>query len=93
MMSAAVRYDTPNGPPSIKTDFEEEVLVNMIKKIAFVATCIDLHDWRTIIDEVLREVEAEHESQEPALEEAHLRAILPAAIASVGLIARPGAPS
>jgi hypothetical protein len=93
MMSAAVRYDTPNGPPSFKADLEEEVLVNMIRKIAFIAACIDLHYWRTILDEVLREVEAEHEVEQPALEEADLYAILPAPAAPSGSAARPGAAS
>jgi hypothetical protein len=41
--------------------YNEEYLDNMIKKIGFVAACIDLHGWRSIIDEVLSEVEAANE--------------------------------
>jgi hypothetical protein len=93
MMSVAVRYDIPNGPPSLKTDFKEEDLLNMIRKIAFIAACIDLHDWRNVIDEVLQEVEAEHELQQPAIEVPPLPAILPGPSASASSIARPWAAS
>jgi hypothetical protein len=65
----------------LKTDLKEEVLVNMIKKIGFIAACLDLHDWRTIIDEVLREVEAENEPRQPALERSLPRPALPEASA------------
>ena len=31
----------------------------MMRKIGYIAACIDLHRWRGVIDQVLREVEAE----------------------------------
>jgi hypothetical protein len=64
MMSSAAPAGLPNVPAPLSTEYKEEVLVNMIKKIGFVAACIDLYDWRNVIDEVLREVEAEHAEPE-----------------------------
>jgi hypothetical protein len=63
-MSSAATITRANVPAPLTADFNEEVLVNMIKKIGFVAACIDLHEWRNVIDEVLREVEAENEARE-----------------------------
>jgi hypothetical protein len=62
MMSSAVPIAVPNIPAPLRTDHEEEVLADVIQRIGFVAACIDLHDWRTVIDEVLSEVEAEQEA-------------------------------
>jgi hypothetical protein len=63
MMFAAAPCARPNVPPPLRTDFKEEELVHVIKRIGFVAACIDLHDWRNVIDEVLSEVEAENEAR------------------------------
>ncbi len=44
----------------------------MIRKIGIVAACIDLYHWRQVIDQVLRETEAERRLQiryEPAADE------------------------
>jgi hypothetical protein len=63
MMSPTALAGGPNVPPPLRTDYQEEVLVNAIKKIGFVAACIDLYDWRNVIDEVLEEIEAENEAR------------------------------
>jgi hypothetical protein len=91
MMPAAVQCDTPPVPLSIKTECKEEVLVNMIRKIGFIAACIDLHDWRTIIDEVLREVEAEYEIQQLEPEPSRVRTVQPPASRLDSLAAGPRA--
>jgi hypothetical protein len=39
---------------------DEERIADVIRKIAYVAACIDLYRWRNVIDQVLRELEAEH---------------------------------
>jgi hypothetical protein len=54
---------------------QAECLDNMMRKIGFVAACIDLHSWRTIIDEVLEEVESANERA--ALLETTLQGSLP----------------
>ncbi len=41
----------------------EENIANMLRKIGIVAACIDLHHWRYVIDQVLREMEAERREQ------------------------------
>jgi hypothetical protein len=93
MLSSAALCARPNVPPPPGTDFKEEVLVQMIKKIGFVATCIDLNDWRNVIDEVLREVEAEKEDPILELDLSRSLPILPDASASDGSASPPGAPS
>ncbi len=35
----------------------------MLRKIGIVAACIDLYRWRQVIDQVLRETEAERRRQ------------------------------
>lgn len=41
----------------------EEHIANMLRKIGIVAACIDLYHWRQVIDQVLRETEAERRRQ------------------------------
>jgi hypothetical protein len=41
----------------------EERIANMLRKIGIVAACIDLYHWRQVIDQVLRETEAERRRQ------------------------------
>jgi hypothetical protein len=41
----------------------EEHIANMLRKIGIVAACIDLYHWRQVIDQVLRETEAERRLQ------------------------------
>jgi hypothetical protein len=53
--------DDAAAKATVAAGYQEECLDNMMRKIGFVAACIDLHDWRTIIDEVLDEVEAANE--------------------------------
>ncbi len=37
-----------------------------MRKIAYVAACIDLYRWRNVIDQVLRELEAENRASQGA---------------------------
>ncbi|MBT3071771.1 hypothetical protein KKP04_12940 [Rhodomicrobium sp. Az07] len=39
--------------------YVEERVALMVRKIGYVAACIDLFHWRHVIDQALREVEAE----------------------------------
>jgi hypothetical protein len=57
---------------STREECDEERIANMIRKIGIVAACIDLYHWRQVIDQVLRETEAERRLQiryEPAADE------------------------
>ena len=49
-------------------EISDECLENMLRKIGFVAACIDLHQWRQVIDQVLREREAAHYRGKRALQ-------------------------
>lgn len=89
MMSPTALATRPNMPPPLRTDYEEDVLVNAIKRIGFVAACIDLYDWRNVIDEVLEEVEAEHEGRRPEPERPRSRPVPPDASAPDSSTARP----
>jgi hypothetical protein len=93
MLSSAALCARPNVPPPLGTDFKEEELVHMIKRIGFVAACIDLNDWRNVIDEVLREVEAEKEPHIFELELPAAPPVSPDAAAFDGSASRPRAPS
>ncbi|KAI94651.1 hypothetical protein T281_09845 [Rhodomicrobium udaipurense JA643] len=42
-----------------RTAYVEERIALMVQKIGYVAACIDLFHWRHVIDQALREVEAE----------------------------------
>jgi hypothetical protein len=89
IMSPTALASGPNVPPPLRTDYKEEVLVNAIKKIGFVAACIDLHDWRNVIDEVLEEIEAEHETRQPEPERSRSLPVPPDASVSDSSTARP----
>src|SRR5208337_215786 len=48
----------------LSTDDAAEYLVHAIRKIGFIAACIDLDSWRRVIDQVVSEVESENENAE-----------------------------
>jgi hypothetical protein len=56
-------------------DCEDDHLAYTMRKIGFIAACIDLHNLRSVIDEVLREIEAENEKRNFLA--AALKSILP----------------
>lgn len=39
----------------------DEYLFEAIRKIGLIAACIDLHHWRLVIDDILREVDADNQ--------------------------------
>ena len=58
-----VLLDTDRVPGiRVGQDCSEERIATIIRKIGFVAACIDLYRWRNVIDQVLREIEAERRS-------------------------------
>jgi len=44
--------------------YVEERVALMVRQVGYIAACIDLFHWRHVIDQVLREVEAEHHQKE-----------------------------
>jgi hypothetical protein len=58
-MSQPPRRKLPDPSLSTHEECDEERIAEVMRKIAYVAACIDLYRWRNVIDQVLREVEAE----------------------------------
>jgi hypothetical protein len=58
----------PFSKPSIPDheECDEERVAEVMRKIAYVAACIDLYRWRNVIDQVLREIDAERRASEGA---------------------------
>jgi hypothetical protein len=59
-MNQSLRLDPLHSSISTKQECDEERVADVIRKIAYVAACIDLYRWRNVIDQVLRELEAEN---------------------------------
>jgi hypothetical protein len=59
-MSQTLRRSPLHSPISTKEECDEERVADVMRKIAYVAACIDLYRWRNVIDQVLRELEAEN---------------------------------
>ncbi|MFT4078157.1 hypothetical protein [Rhodomicrobium lacus] len=43
----------------LRAAYMDERVAMMVQKIGYIAACIDLFHWRHVIDQALREVEAE----------------------------------
>jgi hypothetical protein len=65
-MSQSLRRSPLHSSISTKEECDEERVADVMRKIAYVAACIDLYRWRNVIDQVLRELEAENRASERA---------------------------
>ncbi len=61
-MSQSLRRRLPDPSISTHEECDEERVAEVMRKIAYVAACIDLYRWRNVIDQVLREMEAERQA-------------------------------
>jgi hypothetical protein len=65
-MSQSPRRSHLHSSISTKDECYEERVADVVRKIAYVAACIDLYRWRNVIDQVLRELEAENRARRPS---------------------------
>ncbi|MFZ1108492.1 MAG: hypothetical protein WAN43_09125 [Rhodomicrobium sp.] len=65
-MSQSLRHSPLHSSISTKEECDEERVAEVMRKIAYVAACIDLYRWRNVIDQVLRELEAENRASKSA---------------------------
>jgi hypothetical protein len=66
VMNQSLRLDPLPSSISTKQECDEERVADVMRKIAYVAACIDLYRWRNVIDQVLRELEAENRVSQSA---------------------------
>jgi hypothetical protein len=65
-MSQSLRQSPLHSSTSTKQECFEDRVADVVRKIAYVAACIDLYRWRNVIDQVVRELEAENRAFEHA---------------------------